>query len=165
MWRVKQHSQVFSGWNLKLLGRACAHAHLVWANEERESAEGGWTKRCHSCYRLLLYPSRQRGAVINKLCDSSYRHHPLWHTQTRARAHTHGNDHSIPRGHESPGRTRVQVQHPSCFPLFFSPFFTSFDLRYEIVSPAFSCSLCLLPSPVSPSLFPCVPTSTQAWLG
>lgn len=56
----------------------------------RLSGWGGWTKRCHSCYRVLLYPSRQRGAVINKLCDSSYRHHPLWHTQTqRAHARTH----------------------------------------------------------------------------
>lgn len=90
---------------------------LRWRNWEAQS-----------CKQVVLCVCDcQRGAVINKLCDSSYRRHLLWHARTHTHAHTCcSDDHSFPWGYESPGRTCVRLQHPSCFPLlslstFFSP--------------------------------------------
>ncbi len=80
-----------------------------------------------SCKQVVLRVCNcQWGAVINKLCDSSYRHHLLWHTHTYT--HTHSSDHGIPLGYKSPGRTCVQLQHPSGFPLLFNLCSSAFNL-------------------------------------
>ena len=88
-----------------------------------------WRSReAQSCKQVVLCVCDcQWGAVINKLCDSSYRRHLLWRTHGRTHTHTCcSDDHSFPWGYESPGRTCVRLQHPSCFPLLsLSTFFSS----------------------------------------
>lgn len=84
-------------------------------------------KKALSCKHVLHLCNCQWGAIINKLCDSSYRHHLLL-THT----HTHTNsssDHSISLGYKSPGRTCVLLQHPSCLPLLFLLRSSPFNLR------------------------------------
>lgn len=53
---------------------------------------------------FLWQPIRRRGAVINKLCDGLNGRLPL------RRAHTHGGDHSISWGLESPRRTHAHMR-------------------------------------------------------
>lgn len=73
-------------------------------------------------------------------------HTDTTYCDTNTHTYTHSGDHSIPLGYKSPGRTSVQLQHPSCSPLLLPSLFSSLQLVLiqKFVSPVFSYSLSLL---------------------
>lgn len=139
---------------------------MKWLNERCRN----WGAQ--SCKQLVpCLCDCQRDAVINKPCDSSYRHHLPRHRHTHVHAYTHiqthSSDHGIPLGYKSPGRTCVQLQHPSCFPFFPSCLFSSLQvLLIQVSYPPFLYSLYILVNSftthasLSPSVFPSPPQAT-----